>query len=121
MPNFKMQEHEIITNQDKWLFLFKNMAACEEMPHVYANNKLFERVFNKSQVSKLNQAEQEKYRQSLKEHWDLTNSIHTAFDEGKAEAEGEAIGIEKGKAEGEQKKAIAIAKKLKAKGFDIAV
>ncbi|MFM2344349.1 MAG: hypothetical protein RLZZ210_959 [Pseudomonadota bacterium] len=129
MPNFRKQEFELETNQDKWLYLFKNMALCNEVPQVFKHNVIFEDVFEKSKLLKLSHAEQETYRNSLKNHLDLYNSINTAKlearEEGKAEgiaegrAEGEAIGIEKGKAEGQLEAKQQIAKSMK--GLNISI
>ncbi len=51
--------------------------------------------------------------EDLKNLWDLNNCLETA------ERKGEAIGLVKGRAEGEYTKSMEHAKKMKAKGFSL--
>ncbi|MFM2344359.1 MAG: hypothetical protein RLZZ210_969, partial [Pseudomonadota bacterium] len=94
MPNFNKQEEELETNQDKWLYLFKNMAMCDDIPQVFQHNPVFTDVFEKSKLIKLSHAEQEQYRESLKHHLDLYNTFNTAKEEA------ENIGFNKGYGKG---------------------
>jgi predicted transposase/invertase (TIGR01784 family) len=125
LPHFKQTESELKTNADKWLYLFKHMADCDEVPTVYRtdDNNLFNQAFEKSRLAKLSHAEQAQYRDSLKERWDWQAILNTAKQNSLAEglAEGEMIGLEKGKAEGELNKSLQIAKNMKEEGLSIAM
>lgn len=61
--------------------------------------------------------ERRQYEESKKVFWDNYSVMKTAHDKGIAE--GEKIGIEKGRVEGGKKKSIEAAHKMKAKGFTI--
>jgi predicted transposase/invertase (TIGR01784 family) len=121
LPHFNKTEDELLTNADKWLYLFKHMAECEEVPTVYRKdgNGLFNQAFEKSRVAKLNHAEQAQYRDSLKERWDWQSIIDTAKEESLAEglAEGEMIGLEKGKLEEKH----TIARGLMGQGVNVSI
>jgi predicted transposase/invertase (TIGR01784 family) len=115
LPNFTKTEQELNSNQDKWLYFFKNLAYCDDIPDIYKKDKLFEDIFEKAKIAKFNHQEQDIYLNSLKEYLDWFNTFQTAKDE--AEAKGEAKGIIKGlaqgKAEGELQAKLTIAKNLK--------
>ncbi len=97
MPNFNKQESELVSMEDKWLFLLKNLNKFSERP-AKLREKVFEKAFNLAEVAKFTQGERTAYNDSLKYYRDLKNSLDTSFDEGKAE--GKAEGIAEGKAEG---------------------
>ena len=75
---------------------------------------MFDRLFQEAEIAKFTPQELREYEDSCKAYRDIKNSIDTAHKEGKAE------GLAEGRAEGEQTKAIAIAEKMKAKGFTTA-
>lgn len=77
-------------------------------------DKVFDRLFQEAEIAKFTPQELREYEDSCKAYRDIKNSIDTAHKEGKAE------GLAEGRAEGEQTKAIAIAEKMKAKGFTTA-
>ena len=77
-------------------------------------DKIFDRLFQVAEIAKFTPTELREYEDSLKAYRDLKNSLDTA------EEKGVIKGIEIGRAEGEQSKAIDIAKKLKLMGFSIA-
>ena len=81
-------------------------------------DKVFDRLFQEAEIAKFTPQELREYEDSCKAYRDIKNSIDTAHKEGKAE--GRAEGLAEGRAEGEQTKAIAIAEKMKAKGFTTA-
>ena len=69
-------------------------------------------------TNKIEENKLREYEDSLKAYRDIKNSLDTAKREGRDE--GIEIGREEGRAEGEQSKAIDIAKKLKSMGLSIA-
>jgi predicted transposase/invertase (TIGR01784 family) len=121
MPNFKKGADGLLSHQDKWLYLFKHLSGCDEVPSIYNQDNLFKEIFEKAQLVLLSHEEQQVYRSSLKKHWDLTNSIQDARSQGKAEGllEGKLEGILEGKLEGKLEGILEVAKNLKRVGISI--
>jgi len=101
MPNFHKTEAELETDQDKWLFLFKNLHKLQAVPR-RLQEKIFLRIFEKAQIAKFDPEELKRYQSSLKIYRDIKNVVDTAHDEGFEE------GIEEGRLSERQ----AIARKL---------
>jgi len=97
MPNFNKKEEELVSMEDKWLFVLKNLNKLAERP-AKLQEKVFEKIFKLAEVAKFTSEERTAYNDSLKYYRDLKNSLDTSFEEGKIEgiAEGEQIGLEKG-------------------------
>ena len=95
-PKFKKTETELITHQDKWLYIFKNLATLQEVPTT-CHEKVFEYIFEKATVANFTQEEHYQYLASSLSLSDNTNTIDTAKREGLVE--GEAIGLQRGKHE----------------------
>jgi len=101
MPNFNKKEEELVSMEDKWLFVLKNLNKLAERP-AKLQEKVFEKIFKLAEVAKFTSEERTAYNDSLKYYRDLKNSLDTSFEEGKTEgkiegiAEGEQIGLEKG-------------------------
>jgi len=112
MPNFNKKEEELVSMEDKWLYLLKNLNRLDKKP-IKLQEKVFEKVFKLAEVAKFSPEERTAYEDSLKYYRDLKNSLDTSFEEGKAE------GKEEGKAEGEHSKAIKVAQKCLLKGMSI--
>ena len=106
MPKFTKGEAELQTGLDRWFYLLKNMSRMEKMP-LYFDKRIFQKVFQIAEVSNLTKEERMMYDRSLQEKWDYENVL--AYAEQKKYAEG----IEKG----EHSKALATARKMKAKGY----
>ncbi len=95
MPNFHKKEEELVSMEDKWLYLLRNLNKLTQRP-AKLQEKVFEKIFKLAEVAKFTSEERSAYNDSLKYYRDLKNTLDTSF------AEGEQIGIEKGKIEGEQ-------------------
>ena len=117
ISKFRKSEDELETLYDKWLYVLKNLSKLGQRPKAL-RDKVFDRLFQEAEIAKFTPQELREYEDSRKAYRDIKNSIDTAHKEGKAE--GLAEGRAEGRAEGEQTKAIAIAEKLKAKGFTTA-
>ncbi len=116
LPNFKKTEAELDSEQDKWLYLFKNLAKWDEsIPKSYQKSD-FDAFIEKARVARLSEIERMRYTAGLKNYWDNINTLNTSLED--ATAKGLAEGIEKGLAEGiekgEKQSALAIAKNMKA-------
>jgi predicted transposase/invertase (TIGR01784 family) len=118
-PNFDKSESELVTDEDKWYFIFKNLHKLDKIPSAL-KDEVFEKLFKNAEIAKFSPAERTAYEDSLKYYRDVKNSLDTAKQEGevigleKGRLEGEAIGLEKGKLE----EKIEIAQNAIKKGFD---
>lgn len=99
-PKFKKTEAELITHQDKWLYIFKNLGTLQEVPET-CHERAFEYIFKKATVANFTPKELDEYLASSLALSDNINIINTAKKEGLVE--GEAIGLQKGEAIGLQK------------------
>lgn len=82
MPNFKLNEQDLKTRLDKWLFFIKYLEDFQSIPLIFQNEFVFMDAFQKAELAKLAPMELETYENSLKVYRDLKNVIDTAKDEG---------------------------------------
>ena len=104
VAKFNKTENELVTPYDKWLYALKNLSSLNERPAAL-RDKIFDRLFQVAEIAKFTPVELKEYEDSLKTYRDLKNSLDTAE--------------EKGRVEGEKRKAIAIARNLKSMGMSI--
>ena len=109
ISKFNKTEDELETLYDKWLYVLKNLSKLENRPKALVD-KVFDRLFEEAEIARFTPTELREYEDSLKAYRDIKNSLDTAKREG----------IEIGRAEGEQSKAIDIANNLKSMGLSIA-
>ena len=117
VTKFNKTENELVTLYDKWVYALKNLAKLTDRPAAL-RDKIFDRLFQVAEIAKFTPTELREYEDSLKAYRDLKNSLDTAEEKGVIK--GIEIGRAEGRAEGEQSKAIDIAKKLKSMGLSIA-
>lgn len=103
LPKFQKEAHELENKQDKWLYVFRHLAALHGRPDAL-QERIFEQLFSVAEIARFSPEEMMQYEESLKHYRDMQNVIDTAKEEGKAE--------------GKQKERIAIARGMKAKGLD---
>ena len=84
MPNFNKTETQLETRLDKWLYFIKYLEDFQNIPTIFAD-EVFEKAFEKAELSKLGQTDLDIYENSLKVYRDLKGVLDTAFDEGKME------------------------------------
>lgn len=116
MPKFTKAEAELQTDLDRWFYLLKNMSRMEKMP-LYFDKRVFQKVFQIAEVSKLTKEERMLYERSLKEKWDYENVLAYAVKE--AGEKKYAEGKQEGRQEGKQEGILETARKLKAIGVAI--
>jgi predicted transposase/invertase (TIGR01784 family) len=116
MPNFKQEEAGLKTRLDQWLYFIKHLEDFQSIPSIFKDD-VFAQAFENAELAKFNQAELDKYENSLKSYRDLKGVIDTAFDEGKEE--GKIEGKLEGKLEGKREQKIAIAIGAKKMGLSI--
>jgi predicted transposase/invertase (TIGR01784 family) len=119
MPCFEKDENELLTTEDKWYFVFKNLHKLDKVPSAL-KDKLFEKLFKDAEIAKFSPEERTAYQDSLKYYRDVKNSLDTARLEGEVIGlekgvvigleKGVVIGLEKGKVEGKQERSIEVAK-----------
>jgi predicted transposase/invertase (TIGR01784 family) len=113
MPNFHKTEKELETLEDKWFFALRNLHRLQERP-ARLQEKVFEKLFRLAEVAKFSPVERTAYQDSLKYYRDLKNSLDTSF------AEGEQMGVEKGRQEGAYQKSLQVAENCLRSGLSVA-
>lgn len=102
MPNFKQAEDELKTRLDKWLYFIQHLEDFQTIPTIF-KDEVFTQAFEKAELAKFGQIELDSYENSLKVFRDnkavYDYARQTAYDQG------------------EIKRAIEIAKKLRLRGF----
>ena len=105
MPKFNKTEAELETMMDKWLFVLRNLSSLFERPAAL-QERVFRNLFEAAEIAKFDRRERYEYEESLKNFRDMYSVIATAE--------------KKGRAEGEQAKALEIAAKMKQAGMSAA-
>ena len=121
LPIFpRKTEAECENDFERWIYVLKNMETLERMPF-QAQNALFEKLAEITDVSALSEKDQERYEESLRIYRDNYAADEYSFNRGKAEglAEGVAEGRVKGKAEGLAEGRTMIARNMKENGVEI--
>lgn len=128
LPRFKKQTEELVTQQDKWLYVLRHLQELQTMPDPL-KEPVFEQLFHSAALANMNVEERQSYERSLKYYRDIQNVVDTSKEEGMREGlkeglkegmkEGIKEGLKEGLEKGETQKAIAIAKGLLAKGMEV--
>lgn len=113
LPLFpKKEEAECENDFERWIYVLKNMETLERMPF-QAQNAVFRKLAEITDVSALSQKDQERYEESLKIYRD--NYAADLYSYNKGLKEGKKEGEKKGRAE----ERVVIAKNMKMAGADI--
>ena len=101
LPLFNKDEEECANDFERWIFVLKNMSTLERMPFL-AQNAVFRRLAEISDLNTLSKDELEKYGESIKMLRDTYATISYAQQEGHAEGmkEGMAKGLKEGMTKG---------------------
>lgn len=84
MPRFKKTLVELLTPQDNWLYILKNLPDLEEVPELFRQG-ILSKVFKVADMANLTREERRAYEESVKQYRDLKNVTDTAFYDGKME------------------------------------
>jgi len=114
MPKFNKTEEELETHFEKWLFVLKNLEYLTKRP-ARLQERVFKKLFEQAEIANYTDVEYTQYETSLKYYRDLTNTMDTAFDEGKLEGKLE------GRLEGKLEEKRAIATTAKQEGISISI
>ena len=93
MPKFKKTEGELVTMQDKWLFVLKNVCYLLSQPKEL-QDKVFTKFFEEARIGMFTKEERFAYMVSQKHYWDNHNTLAYSF------AKGKKAGMEAGMKEG---------------------
>ena len=128
MPRFTKEADECENDFERWLYLIKNMRILKRMPFK-AKRAVWDKLLEVADVASLSLKEHEAYQRALMNYWDYHNAMEAAQEDGHKAGwtkghkvgleEGHKAGLEEGLKEGELKKQIEIARKLKAMGLPV--
>ena len=105
LPKFTKTLEQLVSHQDKWLYLLRHLPDLDEQPRPF-QDAVFLQLFEIAEISNFSPDEQDSYQSSLKYYRDLNNVIDTSRQEGLEE------GIEQGIEQGRQAEKKAIARSL---------
>lgn len=81
IPKFHKEIDELENDYEKWLFAFKNLHKLRKMPKELEEG-VFKKLFELAEIAKMKPKDRTFYEDSLKDYWDLKNSMETYFKEG---------------------------------------
>ena len=116
LPVFQKEEDECENDFERWIYILNNMETFQRMPFL-AQNAVFRKLAEISDISALSKEEHKKYDESIKRYRDTMAVINYAAKEG--EAKGHAKGLAEGLAKGEVKGKAKVALKLLKLGISI--
>ena len=118
MPKFNKTEDELETMFDKWMFVLRNLSRLFDRPKAL-QDRVFEKLFRQAEIAEYSEDERRQYEASLKEYWDYTSTMDTAYMKGERKGleKGRAEGEAKGRAEGRAEEKRDTARKMKQKGL----
>ena len=85
MPKFKKTEDELVSMQDKWLYVLKNVCYLLEQPKEL-QDQVFTKFFEEARIGMFTKEEQFAYMVSQKHYWDNHNTIAYSYEKGEANA-----------------------------------
>ena len=91
LPVFQKEEDECENDFERWIYILNNMETFQRMPFL-AQNAVFRKLAEISDISALSKEEHKRYDESIKRYRDTMAVINSAVKEGEArgEARGEA-------------------------------
>ena len=118
MPKFKKTEEELVTMQDKWLFVLKNICSLLSQPKEL-QDRVFTKFFEEARIGMFTKEERFAYMVSQKHYWDNHNTIAYAYEKGEKAGKEAGIkeGMELGLAEGKAQVKLELARKLLSLGI----
>lgn len=100
MPLFTKGETELENHFDKWLYFLKKLESFDEIP-VILQEPIFKKAFEVAEIANMTSEQYEQYQESLLTYIEVKEVVKAA------------------ELDGENKKALAIAKELKEDGFSV--
>lgn len=120
MPKFKKSEDELETMFEKWMFVLHNLARLLERPKAL-QDRIFKKLFREAEIAQYDSEERQQYESSLKEYWDYTSIMDTAYMKGekKGMEKGMEKGLAQGREEGQQKEKAETVQRLRSMGLTL--
>ncbi|MBN8858535.1 MAG: Rpn family recombination-promoting nuclease/putative transposase [Sphingobacteriales bacterium] len=110
LPNFNIEEKDIKTDLERWMYVLRNMAKMEKIP-VILHKKIFQKLFDIAEVANLKKTEYMLYEKALLDKWTdyavretAKEKIKTAKEEAKTAKEETKIAKEEAKTAKEEAK-----------------
>ena len=72
LPKFTKSIHELVSHQDKWLFLLKHLSELSDRPEILQEG-IFRQLFEVAEIVNFSRVEQDNYQNSLKYYRDMNN------------------------------------------------
>ncbi|MBQ5582339.1 MAG: Rpn family recombination-promoting nuclease/putative transposase [Bacteroidales bacterium] len=110
LRHFNKPLSECKTIVEKWCYCLKNIGSMDRLP-AELQEEVFKRFFEAAEIAKFDPDKREKYISEMFTQDDYINEIETARENG------EKKGLEAGRAEGEERKAVEVAKAMKGDGM----
>ena len=88
LPVFQKEEDECENDFERWIYILNNMETFQRMPFL-AQNAVFRKLAEISDISTLSKEEHKKYDESIKRYRDTMAVINSAVKEGRAEGRAE--------------------------------
>ncbi|MBY0353769.1 Rpn family recombination-promoting nuclease/putative transposase [Candidatus Babeliales bacterium] len=114
LPKFNKKEHELVTNEDKWLFLLKEIGFYNHIPEPLKQAEFGEACQLLNQIT-LSDSEQSLYERKLIESHSRETNDYLAMNAEEYAKRARQQGIEKGSRE----RQLETARKMLSKGFDV--
>ena len=120
MPKFNKTEDELVTMFDKWMFVLRNLSRLLDRPKAL-QDRVFDKLFRQAEIAKYTVDERRQYEASLKEYWDYTSTMDTAFMKGEKTGleKGRAEGRAEGREEGREEERLSMARRMKSDGMAV--
>jgi len=109
LPKFTKTLDQLVSHQDKWLYLLRHLPELEGQPSPF-QDAVFLQLFEVAEIANFSPAEQNTYENSLKYYRDMVNVIDTSKQDGFKQ--GMEKGIEEGIEKGRKAEQIKIARSL---------
>lgn len=110
LPKFTKTEKELVTQFDKWLYVFTHLSQLQNRPKAL-QEKVFKKLFETAEIATFTPQEREAYEDSLKYYRDIKNVVDTSREEGLEQ------GREEGLERGREERNLEIARNMKLKGM----
>ena len=88
LPVFEKEEDECENDFERWIYILNNMETFQRMPFL-AQNAVFRKLAEISDISTLSKEEHKKYDESIKRYRDTKAAFDYAVKEGRAEERAE--------------------------------
>ena len=108
MPKFRKGEDELESMFDKWMFVLHNLTFLMERPKAL-QERVFKKLFKQAEIAQYDEVQRRQYEASLKEYWDYTSTLDTAYMKGE----------KKGREEGQQQEKEETVRRLQQMGLTL--